>query len=247
MKNRSPAFQFYPDDWNNDMNVIVMSPEEEGHYIRLLGICWKEGSLPSNPEDIQLLLKKPCENLDKILKCFLKNPKNNSQLYHKRLEKERKKQREFRRKKSSAGKKGADSRWKNKGLKGNKDNGTAMVLPLANDSSISLVSDSDSVSISKSKDLKDISEKNKSNPKDPELQNLWDCTLEAVESQIPADDFKRWFLSSHVKSLLDGNLVVTVPNQNNRKALIEKYRGMIEDVVEIIEGKRIIVDFSVEK
>ncbi len=92
MINKSPAFQFYPDDWNNDANVIAMSPEEEGHYIRLCAICWKEGSIPAEPQDVQPLLKRPCEKLEKILKCFYKNPKNNLQLLHKRLEKERKKQ-----------------------------------------------------------------------------------------------------------------------------------------------------------
>jgi uncharacterized protein YdaU (DUF1376 family) len=150
MTNKSPAFQFYPDDWNNDAKVIAMSPEEEGHYIRLTGICWKEGSLPSDPEEVQSLLKSRCETLEKVLKCFYKNPKNDSQLLHKRLEKERKKQRAFRKKKSTAGKKGASKRWKQKQLQENNDNGTAIVLPLAKNNS--LVSVSNSVSNSKSKD-----------------------------------------------------------------------------------------------
>jgi len=150
MINKSPAFQFYPDDWNNDINVIAMTAEEEGHYIRLCGICWKEGSIPSDPEEVQSLLKSRCEKLEKITKCFYKNPKNNFQLLHKRLEKERKKQRVFRRKKSNAGKIGASKRWKNKELEIKNDNGSAIVLPLANDSS--LVSVSNSVSNSKSKD-----------------------------------------------------------------------------------------------
>jgi len=150
MLNKSPAFQFYPDDWNNDINVISMTPEEEGHYIRLTGICWKEGYLPSDLESLQCLLKAPCQTLAKILKCFYENPKNKLQLLHKRLEKERKKQKAFRKKKSNAGKKGATKRWKYKGLQENKPDGTAIVLPLANDSS--LVSVSNSVSNSKSKD-----------------------------------------------------------------------------------------------
>jgi len=254
MTNKSPAFQFYPESWISDARVIAMSPEEEGHYIRLCGICWLEGSLPSDPEEIQGLLKCRCETLEKVLKCFYINPRNNSQLLQKKLEKEKKKQRAFRKQKSSAGKKGASKRWENKGLGDKSKNGTAIVLPLAKNSSLVSVSDSVSISISKSKDLKDIGGKNldQPNPKenapgDSELQNLWGCTLEAIESKIEPDDFKRWFLSTHARTLEDGKLTVAVPNQNNRKVLIEKYRGEIEDTLEIIEGNRITVDFCVQR
>jgi len=125
MKNNSPAFQFYPDDWNNDVNVIAMTAEEEGHYIRLCAICWKEGYIPSNPEDIQSILKRPCENLKKIIKCFYKNPKNNSQLLHKRLEKERKKQKAWKLKCAKGGRK--SRKVKDLEVK-NKDKGSSSTL-----------------------------------------------------------------------------------------------------------------------
>lgn len=150
MINKSPAFQFYPEVWISAAEVIAMSPEEEGHYIRLCGICWLEGSLPSDPEEVQSLLKIRCETLEKILKCFYKNPKNNSQLLHKKLEKERKKQKAWRLKSAKGGRKSK----KPKKLEGeNKDKGalttvTRVVEPKGN----TMVSVSNSVSNSKSKD-----------------------------------------------------------------------------------------------
>jgi uncharacterized protein YdaU (DUF1376 family) len=149
MINKSPAFQFYPDDWMSDMNVIVMTPEEEGHYIRLCAICWKEGYIPASTEDIQALLKRPCETLEKVIKCFYKNPKNNFQLLHKRLEKERKKQKTWRLKCSKGGRKSK----KVKPLEAeNKDKGTSTtVVSKSEEYCNTIVSVSNSVSNSVSK------------------------------------------------------------------------------------------------
>jgi len=125
MINKSPAFQFYPDDWNNDINVIAMSPEEEGHYIRLCGICWKEGFLPADIPSLQSLLKRTCKTIEKIVKCFYINPKNNTQLLHKRLEKERKKQKAWKIKCARGGRK---SRKQKELEVKNKDKGTSSTL-----------------------------------------------------------------------------------------------------------------------
>lgn len=149
MINKSPAFQFYPDDWNNDINVIAMTPEEEGHYIRLCGLCWKEGALPSNREEVQSLLKKPCSTLDKILKCFYINPKNDSQLLHKRLEKERKKQKAWRIKSAKGGRK--SRKPKELEIKKNDKGGVSTLTRVVEPNGNSMVSNSVSDSVSKSK------------------------------------------------------------------------------------------------
>ena len=249
MINKSPAFQFYPDDWNNDAKVIAMSPEEEGHYIRLCGICWKEGSLPAHPEELQALLKGRCENLDKIMKCFYLNPKNNLQLLHKRLEKERKKQKAWRLKSAKGGRK---SRKTNKLEQKKEDKGgvstlTRVVEPKRN--TMSLDSDSVSDSDSTSKDLKDIRGKNvdqqKSKPLDPETKKLWAACLVQIKLNIMPEYFQNYFETTTVYSFEENILRISVPNQYTRKCLIEIYRKLIESTVKEIWGKSIQVDFCV--
>ena len=38
---KSPAFQFYPNDWLSSPRITMMSPAEEGAYIRLLCYDWQ--------------------------------------------------------------------------------------------------------------------------------------------------------------------------------------------------------------
>jgi len=52
-----PAFQFYAADYLADEHVQLMTLEEEGAYIRALAYCWREGSIPADPEALSRLLK----------------------------------------------------------------------------------------------------------------------------------------------------------------------------------------------
>ena len=54
---KTPAFQFYPNDYLSDTNVMLMTAEQEGHYIRLLCICWKDGSIPADWDKLKHFLK----------------------------------------------------------------------------------------------------------------------------------------------------------------------------------------------
>jgi uncharacterized protein YdaU (DUF1376 family) len=60
MSNKSPAFQFYPQDYLSSARVAEMSLEEEGAYIRLLCYCWTTGSIPADPERCARLIGKGC-------------------------------------------------------------------------------------------------------------------------------------------------------------------------------------------
>lgn len=157
-KTPPPAFQFYPHEWSGDPNVIAMSAEEEGHYIKLVGICWTEGYIPADQEEVQLLLKSRCETLERILKCFYINPKNNKQFLHKRLELERKKQKAWKKKCA----KGGAKTQRNKKLNSGKGSST-LLASKRQVKAKSLVfdsdSDSDSISNSKSKDKTHVPEK----------------------------------------------------------------------------------------
>lgn len=88
----SPAFQFYPADWLSSLSITLMTPAEEGAYIRLLAHCWEQ-------DDCGLPLEafKPLSRLgdafdassERILKNFREE---NGRWYNDRLLEERKKQ-----------------------------------------------------------------------------------------------------------------------------------------------------------
>jgi len=58
--NRSPAFQFYPQDWLASAKVAEMTLEEEGAYIRLICYCWMTGSIPADPARCAKMVGKGC-------------------------------------------------------------------------------------------------------------------------------------------------------------------------------------------
>lgn len=108
IQNKSPAFQFYPNDWLSSPNIMLMTPAEEGAYIRLLSIEWNSLDC-SLPDDDAILsqLSRLGEgwfgvSSEKIRKCFAKR---DGKLFNERLMKERKKQSEWLKKSSEAGKK----------------------------------------------------------------------------------------------------------------------------------------------
>ncbi len=111
---RSPAFQFYTDDWLGSTNIMLMTPAQEGAYIRLLAIEWndKDCSLPDDDEKLAVLSRLGKGwfkgGSEAIRKCFFEK---NGKLYNKRLLIERKKQKEWSRKSKKGGEKSAELQW----------------------------------------------------------------------------------------------------------------------------------------
>ncbi len=111
-----------------------MSLDQVGAYTLLLCHNWLEGSIPSDP----ILLARLChsdlarfesEIWPGVAPCFREN--GHGALYNPRLRKERARQVARKKAKSEAGKRGAKVRWE-------KDlDGSAIAVPLANDSSSS--------------------------------------------------------------------------------------------------------------
>lgn len=88
-----------------------MSLEEEGCYIRLLSFCWLQGSIPADDATLSRLCKGASTTVVQLVKgCFIQHPEDASKLIHSRLEKERQKQADWRRKSSEGGKKSAARR-----------------------------------------------------------------------------------------------------------------------------------------
>jgi len=125
---KPPAFQFYPADFLSDENVVLMNNTEVGCYIKLLCYCWKQGSIPDDINKIAKLCGETEESMAQLwiaIRCCFKNSEVGGRLMHQRLEKERKKQIEFREERAESGRKGAEIRWKNK------KNGSAIAKPIA--------------------------------------------------------------------------------------------------------------------
>lgn len=129
-----------------------MTPAQEGHYIRLLSICWREGAIPADPAECGKLLRFSSDaDRDEWLKggsvvvqsMFQISRADSAKLLHARLEIERKKQRGWKAKSAKGGvSSGVARRNKSKG-------GSEMVHtkhePNGNSSSSSSFSSSTSV------------------------------------------------------------------------------------------------------
>ncbi len=162
MTEKSPAFQFYPKDWISDINVLGMPRQVEGDYIRLLCICWLEGSIPV---DFEHLLKggAPVVEAELIMleRCFIPHPDDETTLTNPRLKKETKNQKAWSKKSSDGGKKSAKLR-KEKALAG----AGVVEPPLEPKSNTS--SSSSSSSSSSNKSLKPIDQNDGEKKEEPQ-------------------------------------------------------------------------------
>lgn len=105
----SPAFQFYPKDFLSSSKVGRMSMTERGVYITLLSHCWLDNGLPDDVSQIAKLagMKQPQFVrmwAGPLHECFYAK---SGRLHNDRLDRERKKQVEFRRRQTDA----INKRW----------------------------------------------------------------------------------------------------------------------------------------
>ena len=136
MSERRPSFQFYTGDWLSSRKIAMMTPAQEGAYIRLLCYCWdsEDCSIP-NDDKVLAQLSRLGDEWDKgggrvVKGCFNQHPTTPTKLVHKRLLEERRKQDAWREKSAEGGRK---SRRTGK-LKQSKG-GARVVQPKGNSSS----------------------------------------------------------------------------------------------------------------
>lgn len=108
-RNGSPAFQFYPKEFLSSSKVLRMSNTEVGVYIKLLSLCWLDGSLPNDVAKMAPMVGVPAKQFARmwpnvLQECFVVK---GERLINMRLEKERRVQADYRAKKKAA----ADARW----------------------------------------------------------------------------------------------------------------------------------------
>lgn len=106
---RSPAFQFYPAEFLASRKVDRMSMTERGAYITLLCQCWLDNGLPTDLSELaESVRMKPAQfermwENGKIRHCFVER---GGKFHNERLDIERKKQIEYRRRQADNGSKG---------------------------------------------------------------------------------------------------------------------------------------------
>jgi len=190
----SPAFQWYAAEYLADENVTLMTLEEEGAYIRAISYCWREGSIPSDPTLLSRLLKNASsEVVQTVVQRFRKiETENGTRLVHGRLEKERRKQAEWRKKSADGGKlSGKHRREKRLHAEANAKGGSVLVEPNGNrplePNANSSSSSSSSSSLSKKQKQKPIA---RSVPPDELAGTL--PLVDGSDFQISKDQVSEW-------------------------------------------------------
>jgi uncharacterized protein YdaU (DUF1376 family) len=146
--NKPPAFQFYVNDWLSSKTVALMTPAQEGAYIRLLAYAWSADDCGLNDDDQELsVLSRLGEGWfnggsTAIRKCFIQR---DGRLYNERLLEERKKKDEWIIKSQEGGVRSGEAR-KNKDLRVMKGGSTTLptVVEPKSNSSISISNNSTS-------------------------------------------------------------------------------------------------------
>lgn len=108
MSHKSPAFRFYASDFLTSRKVMLMTDSQVGKYIKLLCHEWMDGPLPNDTKLLSKLI--PCSHEEflsdwsGISECFIETK---SGLVQRRLEEERRKQRDY----STSRSKNSNVRW----------------------------------------------------------------------------------------------------------------------------------------
>lgn len=108
---------FFGREFYGDLNVIAMTVEQQGAYIRLLWLCWQEGAIPADLATLAAV----CGNMPEPYfqervwpkLCGLFEARADGRLAHHKIESIRDGKELFRSKCSEAGKVGNQRRWGN--------------------------------------------------------------------------------------------------------------------------------------
>lgn len=174
---KSPAFQFYAKDFITDADVVTMSNEVLGMYIRLLCYDWIQDGFSASAilkigqfewqehsKGIAKARKKEIE--DFLISLFIPHPTRKGLITSPKLIEERQHQQENRDKRKKAGIKGAEKRWRNDSDELSDSNAIAMPLQtdsieITNTIAKNGLSTSTSTALSRSNDLDRSSEPHK--------------------------------------------------------------------------------------
>ncbi len=111
----SPAFQVYYKDFRQDPKTICMDAVEIGAYWLLIMECWdRDNTLPDDLAELAIIARVPEKKFpkmweSKIRRCFQWDGRRGV-FWHKRLDREESRQKEWSQKQSKRGKAGAEAR-----------------------------------------------------------------------------------------------------------------------------------------
>jgi uncharacterized protein YdaU (DUF1376 family) len=142
VKDKAPAYQWYPKDYDTDEAVKLMTYEGEGIYRRLLDHQWLHGGIPADVDTIARLVPKvPLTRFRKLWPSIAgKFERVGDRLVNARLERQRTVAVDFVATQSTNGRKGAEARWGNRRTDGDANsgaNGGAIGSPSSKNSSSS--------------------------------------------------------------------------------------------------------------
>src|SRR5882724_7261741 len=104
-KGKPPAFMFYPDSWLSSTDIMLMSPSEEGAFLRLLCHAWMapDCGLPISDDELSALSRLGRAWSKSAAKIRNKFQEKDGRLFNLRLLEERRKQLEWSRKSAEGG------------------------------------------------------------------------------------------------------------------------------------------------
>lgn len=108
----APAFQLYPSEFLSSSKVLRMSLTEIGIYTKLLCHCWLDNGLPTDLKKLASMIGMKSGQFERLwpnvlTECFYER---DGRLHNNRLDRERKKQRDYKRRQSDNGKLGGRPR-----------------------------------------------------------------------------------------------------------------------------------------
>jgi uncharacterized protein YdaU (DUF1376 family) len=113
----APAFQFYTADFLGSTKVDAMSMTERGVYITFLARCWQDNGLPTDPKALASMARMKPQQFARMWaegmlhQCFYER---GGKLHNRRLDKERNKQQDYRRRQSDNATRSWDKRRQGK-------------------------------------------------------------------------------------------------------------------------------------
>ena len=76
-------------------------------------------------------------------------------------------------------------------------------------------------------------------------ENIWESTLSIIREEVGQSAFELWFEPIKVANLVNGKMVLEVPNHFFREWIEDYHPSLVADVVERILGRRVDVDYSI--
>lgn len=132
---KSPAFPFYPKDYESDENVKMMTLEQEGVFLRLLCHAWLHESIPGDVPSLAKICRVAPSKMARlwpgVKPCFHRD--DAGRLVNRKLEKIRDGQRRFRQERSESGRKGAARKWSGRMAQPESGDGSAIPERMADD------------------------------------------------------------------------------------------------------------------